>query len=187
MSDEVIAQGSRRSVATGRLRLPGISSRAFEHPADRTALIALRKLPGLDLAIKKLHGMFSERVIRMEYLASAVRTSDRQFAMLHHMVRDAANVLDLDRVPEMYVHRNPDVNALSIGTNQPFIVLSTGLVDMMDVDELRFVIGHELGHTMSGHAVYHTMAQLLVGLGAMAAAIPLGGLTMQAVQAALSE
>jgi hypothetical protein len=32
-----------------RVRLPGISSRAYEHPADRSALVALRKLSGFDL------------------------------------------------------------------------------------------------------------------------------------------
>ena len=31
-----------------RKRFPGISSRAYEHPADRSALVALRKLSGFD-------------------------------------------------------------------------------------------------------------------------------------------
>ena len=37
-----------------RVRLTGISSRAYEHPADRSALVALRKLSGFDVLLSKL-------------------------------------------------------------------------------------------------------------------------------------
>jgi hypothetical protein len=80
VGDSVIAQDDEPAVNPGRVRFPGISSRAYEHPADRTALVALRKLHGLDTVLKKFQGMFSERVIRMENLATAVRTNDRQFS-----------------------------------------------------------------------------------------------------------
>ena len=44
-----------------RVRLPGISSRAYEHPADRSALVAMRKLTGFDVLLKRLAGLFSDR------------------------------------------------------------------------------------------------------------------------------
>ena len=37
-----------------RVRLPGISSRAYEHPADRSALVAMRKLTGFDVLLRRL-------------------------------------------------------------------------------------------------------------------------------------
>ena len=40
--------------------------------------------------------------------------------------------------------------------NKPIIVLNSALVDLLDEEELRFVIAHELGHALSGHAVYQT-------------------------------
>jgi len=40
-----------------RRRFPQISSRAYEHPADRAALTALRKLSGFDMLLKKLSGL----------------------------------------------------------------------------------------------------------------------------------
>jgi hypothetical protein len=43
--------------ATTRTLFPGISSRAWEHPADRTALTALRGLKGFDQILKLLSGM----------------------------------------------------------------------------------------------------------------------------------
>jgi hypothetical protein len=123
----------------------------------------------------------------MEHLGAAARTSDRQFGRLHAMVRDAAGVLDLPRVPELYVKQSPELNAYTMGMAEPFVVLHTALVDLMDADELRFIVGHELGHAMSGHCMYHTIARHLVVLGAMAASVPLGGIGVQVLVAALGE
>src|SRR5260370_7107021 len=86
-----------------RVRLTGISSRAYEHPADRSALVALRKLTGFDVLLRKLFGLFNERAFRLTYLASAVPPSDRQFPHLYDMVRDGSYILDLPAVPEGYV------------------------------------------------------------------------------------
>ena len=85
----------------------------------------------------------------------------------------------------MYVAANPVLNAITIGMNKPFIVLNCGLVDLLDEDELRFVIAHELGHALSGHAVYQTLLQRLLQLTGVLNSIPLGGLGVRAIVAAL--
>src|SRR5260370_1194275 len=78
-----------------RVRLTGISSRAYEHPADRSALVALRKLTGFDVLLRKLFGLFNERAFRLTYLASAVRVSERQFPHIYELARDGSYILDL--------------------------------------------------------------------------------------------
>ena len=55
--------------------LTGIDSRSWEHPADRAALNALRRIPGFDEVLRQLFGMFGERPIRLAFLASAVRVA----------------------------------------------------------------------------------------------------------------
>jgi Zn-dependent protease with chaperone function len=106
---------------------------------------------------------------------------------LRRGIRDEAGVLDLDRVPETYVRRTPTVNATTIGVNEPTIVLTTGLDDLMEPEELRWVIGHELGHAMSGHSLYQTIAMSLIVVGGMVSSVPLHGIGLQAVQAALGQ
>ncbi|GAA3441186.1 M48 family metallopeptidase [Planomonospora venezuelensis] len=170
-----------------RVQLPGISSRAYEHPADRSALVALRSLSGFDTVLKQMSGLISERRLRLIYLASAVRTSDTQFRALHDMGRDAAYVLDLHRIPEVYVQQSPQVQAKAIGFDDPFIVVTTGLLDLMDEEEQRFVIGHETAHILSGHAVYRTMLDILTRLATRVAWIPLGYIGLRAIVAGLEE
>ena len=170
-----------------RVRLTGISSRAYEHPADRSALVALRKLSGFDTLLRKLFGLFNERAFRLTYLAGAVRVSERQFPHIHEMVRDGAYILDLPDVPECYVLQTPIVNAMALGRDKPFIVLNTGLVELLDPEELRAVIGHELGHILSGHAVYRTMLLFLIQLAARIAWMPIGYLGLRGIIWGLEE
>ncbi len=157
-----------------RVRLTGISSRAYEHPADRSALVALRKLSGFDTLLRKLFGLFNERAFRLTYLAGAVRASERQFPHIFELVRDGSYVLDLPDVPEVYIAQNPLVNAMALGRDKPFIVINTGLVNLYDPEELRWVVGHELGHILSGHAVYRTMLLWLIQLASRIAWTPIG-------------
>ncbi|MFB4318328.1 M48 family metallopeptidase [Actinomadura sp. 21ATH] len=170
-----------------RTRFPGISSRAYEHPADRTALVALRSLSGFDVVLKRLSGLFNERAIRLMFLGGAVRVGEDQFHHLHDMVRDTCYILDLPEVPEVYVRQNPTPNAMALGSDHPFIVVNTGLLDLLDDEELRFVVGHEVGHILSGHAVYQTMMQILIQLGTRLAWLPLGNIAISAIIIGLRE
>jgi Zn-dependent protease with chaperone function len=170
-----------------RVRLTGISSRAYEHPADRSALVALRKLSGFDVLLRKLFGLFNERAFRLSYLASAVKVSDRQFPHIHALVRDGSYILDLPEVPDVFVTQDPSVQAMALGKDRPFIVVTTGLVNLNDQEELRFVIGHELGHVLSGHAVYRTMLLWLIQLAGRIAWMPLGFIGLRAIIWGLEE
>ncbi len=170
-----------------RVRLTGISSRAYEHPADRSALVALRKLSGFDVLLSKLFGLFNERALRLMFLAGAVKVSERQFPHIYSLVRDGSYILDLPDIPECYVMQSPIVNAMAIGKDRPFIVLTTGLVNLNDEEELRFVVGHELGHILSGHAVYRTMLLILIQLSMRIAWMPIGYLGLRAIIWGLEE
>jgi Zn-dependent protease with chaperone function len=173
--------------ARSRATLTDISSRAWEHPADQGALVALRRLKGFDTVLKAVSGMFNERAFRLVFLGSAVRVDERQFPTLHHQLLDVARVLDVKEIPELYVVANPMLNAVTVGMNKPFIVLDSGLVDLLDEDELRYVIAHELGHAISGHAVYQTLLQRLLQLTGVLNSLPLGALGVRAIVAALYE
>ena len=173
--------------ATRRTVFPGISSRAWEHPADRTALTALRRLRGFDEILKLLSSMLRERQHRLLYLSSSARVGPRQFADLDVLLDECVEVLDAKLKPELFVSQDPIANAFTIGMDKPFIVITSGLYDLMSHDEMRFVIGHELGHALSGHAVYRTMLMHLMRLAATFGFIPLGGWALRAIVAALME
>src|SRR5258708_13551456 len=78
-----------------RVRLTGISSRAYEHPADRSALVALRKLSGFDVLLSKLFGIITERAFRRSFLPGTLQVSERQFPHIHAPVPQGPDLLTL--------------------------------------------------------------------------------------------
>jgi hypothetical protein len=170
-----------------RVPLPEISSRAWEHPADRGALVALRKLRGFDTLLKKLSALVNERAVRLVFLGSAIRADERQFTGLHRLLAEVAATLDAPSLPELYVASNPVPTSITIGMDRPIIVVSSGMVSLLDEEEMRFVLGHEMGHVASGHAVYQTLLQRLIRLSGVLTAVPLGGLGVRLILAALME
>src|SRR5258707_3338752 len=100
---------------------------------------------------------------------------------------DGCSILALPTVPELFITQDPLVNAMALGADKPFIVITTGLVDLMDPEEVRFIIGHELGHVLSGHAVYRTMMFNLIALAQRIAWMPIGYLGLRAIIWGLEE
>ncbi|MDQ0990881.1 M48 family metallopeptidase [Streptomyces sp. V3I7] len=187
MSDDGRQNGHERVPGRRRRRFPGLSSRAYEHPADRSALVALRRLSGFDTVFKALSALLPERSLRLLFLSDSVRVSEQQFAHLHDMLRDSCYILDLEKVPPMYVTQDPQPNAMCIGLDEPIIVVTTGLVELLDEEEMRAVVGHETGHALSGHAVYRTILLFLTSLAVKVAWIPLGNLAIMTIVTALRE
>ncbi len=148
--------------AEDRTRFPGISSTAWEHPADRAALSALRRIPGFDLVLRKLVGMFGEKSIRLTFKANAVRVSARQYPWVHERLLRVCDTFDIAEPPELYISQTPLVNAGAVGLDEPFIVLNSSTIEILDRDQVEAVIAHEVGHIMSGHAVYRTMLFILL-------------------------
>jgi Zn-dependent protease with chaperone function len=169
------------------LRLEDISSTAWEHPADRGALVALRQLRGFDFVLRKLAGLWNERALRLVFLGSAVRVDESQFPRVHREFASAGVTLDAPELPELYVLSDPQPNAMSLGIDQPFVVVTSGLLELLDGEELRFVLGHELGHVLSGHALYTTMVLQMAQLSGGLSWVPLGAVGLRAVLAGLYE
>jgi Zn-dependent protease with chaperone function len=151
-----------------RRRFPRISSAAFEHPLDRSALDAVRKIPLIDKLFKKMIELGIERKFRVELLGQAVHVTPKQCPKVHAMLKEACDILDMHE-PDLFLINHFVVNAWTFGTERPFIVLHSALVDLLDSEQLMGVLAHELGHVKAGHVLYRTIVfflwQLLESLG----------------------
>src|SRR6185312_9295447 len=153
-----------------RKSFPQIAAVSWEHPADRAALQALRAVPGVDEVIRKVLAMLGgERGIRLLFQGNAVRVGPTQFPRLWQLHNECVTTFDWPMVPELYVSQTPFFNAGAYGIDTPFIVVNTAAIELLDDDELRVLLAHELGHVMSGHALYRTIAAILalISLGAL--------------------
>src|SRR3989454_3002582 len=140
-----------------RRRFPGLDPAALQHPYDRAALNTLQKVPGLDIVVRKFIELFPERVAYIQNVAQTIRVTKAQCPELYAQLQEACAILDM-RPPELYMATNALPNAWTSGHDLPYIVVTSGLLDLMSEDEILGVIGHELGHIKSGHVLYRTMA-----------------------------
>ncbi len=171
--------------ARTRRTLTDISSRTWEHPADRAALHGLRAIPVFDEVLRKLFGFFGEKPIRLAFQANSVQVSERQFGRIHGIYGEVLRTLDAPEHYPLFVSQTPMVNAGAYGMDHPFVLVNSGTVHLLDDDELRYVLAHEVGHIMSGHVLYRTMLVILIQLAERG--FPIVGLAARAVLVALLE
>lgn len=141
-----------------RRHFPQLDPAALQHPFDRRALASLQKIPGLDIAVRKFIELFPEKVAYIMNVAQSVRVSPTQCPRLYSSLREACAILDMPE-PELYIAQTPLVNAMTSGHTRPYIILHSGLVDLLTENEIQAVIAHELGHIKCGHVLYKTMAR----------------------------
>lgn len=150
----------------------GISSEAFRHPLDRQAEEALRSLPGFDLIARKFVEFVYERPQLIYLMGSNIQVGPRQYSTIYQMFRECVRDLDIYPEPALFISQNPEANSYALGQENPYIVVNTGLLDLLNEDEIKTVLAHELGHIKCGHTILIQMA-----MWAMNAASSIGELT----------
>ncbi len=165
---------------------PELSAKAFEHPADRAATAALGSIPLLDRVLKKLSELRFERSFQQLLLADAVRLGARQLPDVHDLHRRALRTLDVAGSPELYVSQLTSMNAMTVGSSRPVVILGASLVKSLPGDELAAVLGHEDGHVLADHVHYATVLAILQRLLSTGLS-PIGRLPLQAVVLVLLE
>lgn len=142
----------------------GISSTAFRHPLDIQAEQTLRSVPGFDLVARKFVEFIYERPRQVFLTGNAIEVGPRQYASIYQIFQEAVRDLDVSSEPILFVSQSPIANAYALGQERPCMVLSSGLLDLMEAAQLRSVIAHELGHIKCGHTTLNQMALWAINL-----------------------
>lgn len=158
-------------------KLINLKTTDYEHPFDKAALEALRKLPKFDSVVNFILNWTSIKWHIVELCGSAFHVTPKSCPELYKLVEDTAKTLEIDIIPEIYTKWTYGLNAYTTGYQKDTIlVLYSGAVDLLPDSELKFIVGHEMGHIKSGHVLYHVMANVIgqaiqqMGLLASAAA-----------------
>jgi len=146
-----------------------LSKHEYIHPSDSKALAAVKAIPGVDSALKKLLEWTGESAIRVMFMASAVKVTPKQCPDLHAKLQIACTTLGVD-MPDLYIQQNPVVNAFTGGVEKPIIVLHSSLIERLNDEETLAVIAHEVGHIHAEHVLYLTAAKLMEALANLSVA-----------------
>ena len=152
----------------------GISSEAFRHPLDREAEQSLRSLPGFDLVARKFVEFLYERPQYVYHLGNSIQVGPRQYSTIYQMFRECVRDLDIYPEPSLFISQYPLSNAYALGQEHPSIVINSGLLDLMNENELRSVIAHEIGHIKCGHTILTQMAIWVISTASFIGEMTLG-------------
>lgn len=144
-----------------------IKSAEFIHPEDAAALRKLESIPGFPTLVKKVMALGYERLQYGLNMATAIRLSPTQLPELYNHLPPICEKLGILE-PEFYLQMDPTPNACTFGDTQIYITITSGLVELLNDEELDAVIAHECGHILCRHVLYHSIARyILSGVDAL--------------------
>ena len=150
---------------------------AIQHPLDEYAqhilenrLASQKHLRALlDKAIGELETEFY-----LENLADNTRVNSDLMPELYGIFEDVCERLQVSP-PNLFFDTNPLPNAWTLGADHPSIVVTSGLLQLMNEDELRFIIGHEIGHLLCDHTRYRIMTEKYQLVATLISIVPVVG------------
>lgn len=105
---------------------------------------------------------FSDKIVLAMYRAQQV--SQKDYPQLYDTVENLAMKAELP-MPRVYIVDNPTPNAFATGRNpqNSAVAVTSGILKVLNKDELEGVIAHELSHIKNRDILVSTVAATLVG------------------------
>ncbi len=105
---------------------------------------------------------FSDKIVLAMYRARQV--SETEAPALHRVVDEVRNLAQLPK-PRLYIIENPSPNAFATGRSPKHsaIAVTTGLLQLLNEDELRGVIAHEFSHIKNRDILIQSVAAVIAG------------------------
>jgi len=133
----------------------------FIHPEDAAALRQIESIPGFPALVKKFLSLGLEQLQYGINMATNIRLSETQLPQIYNHLPPICQIFGIEE-PEFYLKMDPTPNAWTSGDTKIYIVVTSGLVEMMSDDELDAVLAHECGHILCRHVLYHTVASYIL-------------------------
>jgi hypothetical protein len=141
----------------GRKNLKHLDLNQILDSEDEKTLHSLDKIPGFKDLLVDVVSTVRERYMDIEWMGNGVCISQTSYPRLYNVLKDVCKTLGYNRVPTFSLEWNYNIAMATEGVENPRITALSGTIDILSDDELRFLIGHEIGHLMSGHKPYHML------------------------------
>jgi heat shock protein HtpX len=98
-------------------------------------------------------------------MSNARKVGPDDYQQLYNIVEEMRLAAGMTAMPEVYVIDDPSPNAFAAGMNpnKSVVAVTTGLLNIMNRDELQGVVAHEISHIINRDIRYMTLATIMVG------------------------
>ena len=120
---------------------------------DRDLAEALLREREIRRAIERFEKESGGSGARLQLLGTAIRLTREMAPDVHTILDGCRKALEIESPVESYVYPEAAFNAAAVRPERGrlLILMSSGLLEAFDPDELRFVAGHEFGHHLFEH------------------------------------
>jgi len=118
-------------------------------------------LMGFAIGITLLQYLLAPYIIRA--FTNMRELDEKEYAWLHSMVDDLVKKAGLKKKPRLYLVNDgtPNAFAFGYGKNHAYVALHTGLIELLNKDEIKSVLAHEIGHVKHNDIVLITIASMV--------------------------
>ncbi len=135
----------------------------YAYASDFALRQKIKAIPGAYRIFKALNSQVVPQM-KQQYNMSGTKVTPNQFPQIYQVARECADMLGIG-MPAVYIQPDPSVmNAFTYAVEdaEPIVVIYSSMLERLNIDELKAVIGHECGHIHNMHGVYNTAAEILL-------------------------
>ena len=134
------------------------------HPEDQKAISVLKKIPFVDDMCRTTLELAYERIYRGENLGMMVKVDTSYMPDLYRDLKEVTGIIGI-QMPELFVYNDPVMNAFTFGETNPYICVSSSLIEKMNREERKAILAHECGHILCQHVLYNSVVETLRMIG----------------------
>ena len=155
---------TQKTISRNLKTVTPVDCEPYIHRLDKSALVALKKIPLLDTICAKLLSVMNDKQNKIINMSTKIHITEKQLPKIYLMVQSICKKIGID-MPELYLELNRQPNAYTYGTEKFTIVIHSGLIECLQDDELYAVLAHECGHIACKHGLYHTIGGMVLSGG----------------------
>lgn len=150
-----------KSVEMKKVILSVFDFKTIEHQEDASLRAKMDAIPMFKSFMMDTICTLREKYISIEFAGNGIHVTDTCLSDLHVQLMDVCNTLCFNKVPDFSLMWNYYITGGTEGAKNPHITFMSGAVDLLDREELSFLLGHEVGHQACGHKPYHLFLETL--------------------------
>jgi Zn-dependent protease with chaperone function len=159
--------------------MPTFQTTAYRYPFEQsiltgTILLVLSVITLTTAMTVSVAGFFILLMLVITYLSNNsqhIAVIQRSYQINARSPQDLTNLVNTCQARiqpgqvQIYVAPSNQLNAYTFGISGPkVIVMYSSLFKLMDADELRFILGHEMGHVSLGHTWLNSLVGGMAGI-----------------------
>lgn len=137
--------------------LQNLSAADFYDEEDLKGLKRLEAVPGIKKFVAETISNLREKYTSIEMCGDGINVTRESYPQLFNLLEVVSTTLDVKNPPDFSMTWGYDIAIGTEGAKSPRITALSGAIDLLEDEELKFLLGHEIGHIMAGHKPFHNV------------------------------